>query len=360
MNGRWKTRIAVTALASGVAFFVAPAVTDAVAGVTGIVQTAGHSLNARSGPATSYRVTAKLRNRSRVTVVCRVQGEFVDGVVRNTAAWDRLANGRYVSDAYVRWPSGRPTLPFCGGGGAVVHTHGAGLNMRSGPSTGYQRVGILPNGSKLTVHCQVYGQMVDGAVRRTAVWDRLARGRYVSDAFVQWTPGPPSSLPWCGEERPERMLSHSQFITWAAGFARQSKAKYRVPASVTIAQAILESGWGRSGLSKMDHNYFGIKCFGSPGPIAIGCRSYRTSECVGRKCYRTSAQFRVYRNAADSFLDHGRFLVVNPRYRKAFSYVNNPDQFAREIHKAGYATSPTYATSLIRLMRQYNLYRYDR
>jgi flagellar protein FlgJ len=133
-----------------------------------------------------------------------------------------------------------------------------------------------------------------------------------------------------------------------------------VPASVTIAQAILESGWGRSGLSLVDHNYFGIKCFGSPGTIAIGCRSYPTTECNGNRCYRTTAQFRVYRTTADSFADHGRFLVVNQRYRKAFAYLKDPNRFAIEIHKAGYATSPTYSKNLIALMKLYNLYRFDK
>jgi flagellar protein FlgJ len=51
---------------------------------------------------------------------------------------------------------------------------------------------------------------------------------------------------------------------------------------------------------------------------------------------------------------------VNSRYKNAFKYSTNPDQFAREIHKAGYATSPSYANDLIALMKQYNLYRYDR
>jgi flagellar protein FlgJ len=67
----------------------------------------------------------------------------------------------------------------------------------------------------------------------------------------------------------------------------------------------------------------------------------------------------VYRNVTDSIVDHGRFLVVNSRYKRAFAYRNNPDQFAVELKKAGYATSPTYAQNLQRLMRLYNLYRYD-
>jgi flagellar protein FlgJ len=58
--------------------------------------------------------------------------------------------------------------------------------------------------------------------------------------------------------------------------------------------------------------------------------------------------------------DHGRFLVVNPRYRRAFRYTRNANRFAVAIHRAGYATSPTYARNLIGIMRRYDLYRYDR
>jgi flagellar protein FlgJ len=68
----------------------------------------------------------------------------------------------------------------------------------------------------------------------------------------------------------------------------------------------------------------------------------------------------VYRSSARSFRDHGRFLTVNSRYERAFDFTNNPNRFAREIHKAGYATSPTYSDNLISLMRTHDLYRFDR
>ena len=133
-----------------------------------------------------------------------------------------------------------------------------------------------------------------------------------------------------------------------------------MPTSVTIAQAIHESGWGRSGLNRDGNSYFGMKCFGSPGIIATGCRPYATTECSQESCYGTRASFRIYTNVWASFKDHGLALATLARYRKAFRYVNDPNRFAIEIHKAGYATGPTYAKSLIRIMKQYNLYRFDR
>src|SRR5436305_927067 len=141
--------------------------------------------------------------------------------------------------------------------------------------------------------------------------------------------------------------------------AQLGQRECNVPASVTIAQAILESGWGRSALTANDRNYFGIKCFNNdPGPIANGCHSYATYECLPT-CLPTTATFRTYASATDSFRDHGRFLVVNDRYAPAFGYTDNADQFLYQIWKAGYATSPTYVQNVGGLMKQYNLYQYD-
>ncbi|MBG0818619.1 glucosaminidase domain-containing protein [Planomonospora sp. ID82291] len=133
-----------------------------------------------------------------------------------------------------------------------------------------------------------------------------------------------------------------------------------VPASVTLAQAILESGWGRSTLSTRDRNYFGIKCSGGPAGRAAGCRDYPTTECGSGGCGKTTASFRTYRTAADSFADHGDFLASNRRYRAAFAHTGDPDRFAQEIAKAGYATDPAYPGKLTALMRTHGLYGYDR
>jgi flagellum-specific peptidoglycan hydrolase FlgJ len=159
-------------------------------------------------------------------------------------------------------------------------------------------------------------------------------------------------------ERSERQ--HHRFIAAAVGPARASQREFKVPASVTLAQAILESGWGQSDLTRDDRNYFGMKCFGSPGRIAIGCHDYRTTECDPLTCWEIVDSFRVYRSATDSFRDHGRQLATLDRYAPAFAYTNDPDRFAAEIHKSGYATDPEYPTKLVALMTRYNLYRYDR
>jgi hypothetical protein len=252
------------------------------------------------------------------------------------------------------------TAPAAAAGGtATADTGGIPLNVRSGPSRGHARVATLPDGRRLSIVCQVTGERVAGHVRHTALWDKLSSGRYVADANVSWRPSRPS-LPRCRAEPAAVPATPAAFIAALAGPARQSMRRYRVPASVTMAQAIIESGWGRSQLSAADRNYFGIKCFGTPGPIALGCRTYATTECERSQCWRTEATFRTYRSLRDSVRDHGHFLVVNPRYRPAFAHTRNPDRFATAIHRAGYATAPGYARAVISLMRQYQLYRFDR
>lgn len=142
--------------------------------------------------------------------------------------------------------------------------------------------------------------------------------------------------------------------------AQQGEREHGVPSSVTIAQAILESGWGESKLTKEANSFFGIKCFKRVSPYQDGCYNIATKEYDAQgHSYGTSAWFRKYRTAERSVLDHGHFLRDNNRYAPAFKYINNPDRFAFEIHKAGYATDPGYTSLLIALMRQYGLYRYD-
>ena len=326
--------------------------------MVGAVHTAGGLLNVRSGPSTAYPVVRQLRFGSPLPVTCQVSGQLIVGVARTTGVWDRLADGHYVADAFVAWSRGRPAIPWCSLA-ARVRTAGGQLNLRVNASTLITPAAQLGQGAGLAVLCQLSGESVTGVAGTTSVWDRLSNGRYVTDAYVAW-PGARPGVPWCTLSAGALPAAGEPFVAWAGAYARQSRAATRVPASVTIAQAILESGWGRSSLTRDGNSFFGMKCFGTPGPIASGCRPYRTTECSGTRCFATSAVFRVYPSVVASFTDHGRQLATLPRYRPAFAFVDNPDRFAIEIHKAGYATGPTYAQSLINLMRRYNLYRFDR
>uniref|UniRef100_UPI001ABEF500 glucosaminidase domain-containing protein n=1 Tax=Amycolatopsis kentuckyensis TaxID=218823 RepID=UPI001ABEF500 len=153
---------------------------------------------------------------------------------------------------------------------------------------------------------------------------------------------------------PLSAASAEDFINAAGPAAQRGQADYGVPASVTVAQAIQESNWGQAAPG---NNHFGIKCFNGPGPIANGCQDLPTHECCPD--HVVIASFRTYASIEDSFRDHGLFLRENSRYANAFNYTNNPDQFIREVHKAGYATDPNYANSIINLMSTYDLYRFN-
>jgi len=348
---------------AGPAGSVDAALTGPVAFATVTVQTLGDTLNERSGPSTYYAIHGQFGNGARVGVVCQAWGEQLSGTTSTSAWWELDTRGWYISDAFVSWSPSRPAMPWCGSRShravwpTVQVADGATLSIRTGPGTAEAQTAVLPDGGRIDVACRAWGESIDGRVSDTPVWDRLTGGGFVSDAFVSWSPGPPM-VPWCGEAPQSVPQSRAAFIADSIAPARASMARYGVPASVTIAQAILESGAGASALTRVDHSVFGMKCFGSPGDVAVGCRSYGTYECEP-SCFRTSASFRAYRTIDDSFLDHGLMLATLPWYQPAFKYTHNPDKFAQALQNGGYATDPHYARSLINLMRQYDLYRYD-
>ncbi len=152
-------------------------------------------------------------------------------------------------------------------------------------------------------------------------------------------------------------MSGQGFIGRCVEPARETQRMYGVPASVTIAQAILESGWGGSELATRANNYFGIKCAAVASPHQIGCIDKATWEHLNGNDVTMTASFRRYASMRDSFLDHGLFLT-KPRYAAAFKAAT-PDEFARRIWQAGYATDPQYPAKLVRLMDQYELRQYD-
>jgi flagellum-specific peptidoglycan hydrolase FlgJ len=149
---------------------------------------------------------------------------------------------------------------------------------------------------------------------------------------------------------------HDDYLAAAGPAARRVQAEYNIPASVAAGQSVLESDWGRSTLSANDRNYFGFKCVSpsDPGPIATGCHQYNTTECTPL-CHPEVAYFRVYRSMEDSFRDYGRLITTSSYYANALPYRTDPDRFIREVAKS-YATDPDYATKVIDLMRNYDLY----
>jgi flagellum-specific peptidoglycan hydrolase FlgJ len=147
--------------------------------------------------------------------------------------------------------------------------------------------------------------------------------------------------------------THQAFINAVAAGAMATQRRYGVPAAVTIAQAIDESGWGQSMLAINDHNLFGIKGTGPAGSDLQPTEEYENGQWV-----TTNAPFRVYHNVAESIDDHGELLATSGYYTQAMADRNNPDAFANALTGV-YATNPEYGADLVNLMQRYNLYRYD-
>lgn len=148
-------------------------------------------------------------------------------------------------------------------------------------------------------------------------------------------------------------MTNTEFITRVARIARGDA---RVLPSLTIAQAILESGWGRSGLTVRANALFGIKATKSwKGKVY----SANTKECYnGIDFVDEVAVFRAYDSWEDSVADHTKFLCDNKRY-KAVIGETDYKKACKAIKAAGYATDPGYAEKLIQLIEKYKLYEYD-
>lgn len=125
--------------------------------------------------------------------------------------------------------------------------------------------------------------------------------------------------------------------------------KYKIPASITMAQGLLESGAGYSELTRKANNHFGIKC----GSDWTGPTSHHDDDAK-QEC------FRSYDNARESYEDHSRFLTTKRRYASLFNLrTNDYKGWAHGLKAAGYATNPVYAEMLINIIERYELYKLD-
>ncbi|GAB4161216.1 MAG: glucosaminidase domain-containing protein [Winogradskyella sp.] len=142
--------------------------------------------------------------------------------------------------------------------------------------------------------------------------------------------------------------STAVYIATYAEIAKEEMRKYKIPASITLAQGILESASGKGRLAVEANNHFGIKCHGWTG-AKIYHDDDRSQEC-----------FRKYREAKSSYEDHSRFLVERGRYADLFKLKKDDYKgWARGLKKAGYATDRKYPDKLISLIERYKLYEYD-
>lgn len=150
-------------------------------------------------------------------------------------------------------------------------------------------------------------------------------------------------------EAQRKNASFEKYIKQYSDLAIQHQKKHRIPASITLAQGLFESGAGQSQLARKSNNHFGIKCHSD----WRGGRVYHDDDLRG-EC------FRKYNRAEDSYEDHARFLVDRPRYAPLFKLnIKDYKGWAKGLQKCGYATDRAYANKLIKVIEDYELYRYD-
>ncbi|KGF34124.1 glucosaminidase domain-containing protein [Hoylesella buccalis] len=142
--------------------------------------------------------------------------------------------------------------------------------------------------------------------------------------------------------------TYQLYINQYKDLAIREMLQYRIPASITLAQAVFESGAGRSRLAMLGNNHFGIKCHDWTG------RTIAEDDDALGEC------FRAYDHPLQSFEDHSKFLVNSSRYRRLFSLsMEDYRGWAHGLKACGYATNPRYAHKLIELIELYKLYVYD-
>ena len=145
-------------------------------------------------------------------------------------------------------------------------------------------------------------------------------------------------------------ITAEEYIETYKDIAMREMREHRIPASITLAQGLLESGCGNSELAREAKNHFGIKCHKE-----WTGKTYTMDDDEKNEC------FRVYKNAEESFVDHSLFLTGRNRYAALFDLeITDYEGWAKGLKAAGYATNPKYAELLIARINQYDLTRYDR
>ncbi|HKX12915.1 MAG TPA: glycoside hydrolase family 73 protein [bacterium] len=176
-------------------------------------------------------------------------------------------------------------------------------------------------------------------------WELLAAGPRPFAPSGQPVPAP----------KPQRPSPSPQaaFFERILPYALETQAMTGIPASVTMAQAALESGWGKHAPG---NNFFGIK---GRGPA--GSQKLSTREFIGGRWLRKLAEFRRYNNPLESFLDHAQVISEGRYLRHAMEHTASAREFVHALQsgKAKYATDPEYEAKILGLIARYDLERYD-
>ena len=152
-------------------------------------------------------------------------------------------------------------------------------------------------------------------------------------------------------------MTPNDFIKLMAPAAVATMKATGIPASFTIAQGAVESGWYSSGQAVQDFNLFGIKAIGG---WTGATQEWPSSEVVNGKRVMVNSAFRKYPDLTAGLEDHAAFITGNQRYKPAFQHKDDSCAFTQAIAEAGYATDPDYAAKIIGIIRFHNLQQYDK
>lgn len=152
----------------------------------------------------------------------------------------------------------------------------------------------------------------------------------------------------------ENIVTNEEFIHLISDSAVDGYKRYNILPSITIAQAILESSWGKSDLSTKYKNLFGIKS----SDFFKDKVTMPTFEYIDGQKIKIEASFRAYDNFEESIIDHNILIGTANRYEKVRK-AKNYKEAAMALYKCGYATDPNYPQKLIEIIEQYKLYEYD-
>jgi flagellum-specific peptidoglycan hydrolase FlgJ len=160
-----------------------------------------------------------------------------------------------------------------------------------------------------------------------------------------------------GPDREDNLYgSRALFVDQSARIAIIEMKRTGIPASIKIAQSIVETNWGNSLLSREANNYFGIKC----KSWWTGLTIYKVDDDRDSKGNLIPSCFRSYDSMEQSFKDHSEFLLNSPFYKPLFQLdLLDYKAWARGLKECGYATDPNYANRLIETIEKYKLYKYD-
>jgi flagellum-specific peptidoglycan hydrolase FlgJ len=221
-------------------------------------------------------------------------------------------------------------LLFFEGEFAVGGDTGFSETVTIGPAENYMEVVEKPGGKSL--------------IRREEPTGELARPQKIASENTHATDVAPIGAEKMGQEQP------AKYIARYAKIAVQEMHKYGIPASISLAQGLVESRYGTSKLAVRNNNHFGMKCFS---------KNCRPGHCSNHEDDHHKDFFRKYKTPWESWRAHS-LMLANGRYASLKKHGKNYRAWAKGLEQLGYATDPSYSEKLIGVIERYNLQRFDK